>query len=146
MFGHFYGLARYLHNSNRDMPLEGDANFKGLKKAYAKGTELKGKTLGVLGFGHNHPRIIGAEKICHELKILDAVKVAPHKLQAALAHNLAQLLPDPLNVSFFAVSGAEAVEVFLFDAVVLQIPSSGTVFGDRACRRDMVCSHGITKL
>ncbi|MFD1162994.1 D-2-hydroxyacid dehydrogenase [Hwangdonia seohaensis] len=51
VFGHLYGLARYLHNSNRDMPLEGDSNFKGLKKAYAKGTELKGKTLGVLGFG-----------------------------------------------------------------------------------------------
>lgn len=51
VFGHFYGLARFLHNSNRDMPLEGDANFKGLKKAYAKGTELKGKTLGVIGFG-----------------------------------------------------------------------------------------------
>ncbi|WP_242204984.1 D-2-hydroxyacid dehydrogenase [Aestuariivivens insulae] len=51
VFGHFYGLARFLHNSNREMPLEGDTNFKGLKKAYAKGTELKGKTLGVLGFG-----------------------------------------------------------------------------------------------
>ena len=51
VFGHFYGLARFLHNSNRDMPLEGDSKFKTLKKAYAKGTELKGKTLGVLGFG-----------------------------------------------------------------------------------------------
>lgn len=51
VFGHFYGLARFLHNSNRDMPLEGDSNFKGLKKAYAKGVELKGKTLGVIGFG-----------------------------------------------------------------------------------------------
>jgi len=51
VFGHLYGLARFLHNSNREMPLEGDSNFKGLKKAYAKGTELKGKTLGVLGFG-----------------------------------------------------------------------------------------------
>jgi len=51
VFAHFYGLARFMHNSNRDMPLEGDSNFKGLKKAYAKGTELKGKTLGVLGFG-----------------------------------------------------------------------------------------------
>ena len=51
VFGHLYGLARFLHNANRDMPLEGDTNFKGLKKAYAKGTELKGKTLGVLGFG-----------------------------------------------------------------------------------------------
>ncbi|WP_299116653.1 D-2-hydroxyacid dehydrogenase [uncultured Winogradskyella sp.] len=51
VFGHFYGLARFLHNSNRDMPLEGDSKFKVLKKSYAKGTELKGKTLGVLGFG-----------------------------------------------------------------------------------------------
>ncbi|MCC1484147.1 D-2-hydroxyacid dehydrogenase [Winogradskyella immobilis] len=51
VFAHLYGLARFLHNSNRDMPLEGDSNFKSLKKAYAKGTELKGKTLGVLGFG-----------------------------------------------------------------------------------------------
>jgi D-3-phosphoglycerate dehydrogenase / 2-oxoglutarate reductase len=51
VFGHFYGIARFLHNSNRDMPLEGDSNFGKLKKAYAKGTELKGKTLGVLGFG-----------------------------------------------------------------------------------------------
>ena len=51
VFAHFYGMARFLHNSNRNMPLEGDTNFKKLKKAYAKGTELKGKTLGILGFG-----------------------------------------------------------------------------------------------
>jgi len=51
VFAHFYGLARFLHNSNRDMPLEGDKNFKRLKKAYAKGIELKGKNLGVIGFG-----------------------------------------------------------------------------------------------
>jgi D-3-phosphoglycerate dehydrogenase len=51
VFAHMYGMARYLHNSNRDMPLEGDTNFKGLKKAFAKGVELKGKTLGILGIG-----------------------------------------------------------------------------------------------
>ncbi|MFC4721954.1 D-2-hydroxyacid dehydrogenase [Geojedonia litorea] len=51
VFAHMYGLARFLHNSNRDMPLDGDTRFGALKKAYAKGTELKGKTLGVLGFG-----------------------------------------------------------------------------------------------
>jgi D-3-phosphoglycerate dehydrogenase len=44
-------MARFLHDANRNMPLEGESNFKGLKKAYAKGVELKGKTLGVLGFG-----------------------------------------------------------------------------------------------
>jgi D-3-phosphoglycerate dehydrogenase len=33
------------------MPLEGDSRFKELKKAYAQGTELRGKTIGILGFG-----------------------------------------------------------------------------------------------
>jgi D-3-phosphoglycerate dehydrogenase len=33
------------------MPLEGDSQFKQLKKSYAAGVELRGKTLGVIGFG-----------------------------------------------------------------------------------------------
>lgn len=51
VFAHLYSIARFLHHSNRDMPLEGDSNFKALKKAYSKGKELRGKTLGILGFG-----------------------------------------------------------------------------------------------
>ena len=66
--------------------------------------------MGVLALGHNHSRIVSAERTCHERRVLDAVKMAPHKLQGALAYNLAQMLPDPLEVSFFSVSGAEAVE------------------------------------
>lgn len=66
--------------------------------------------IGILALGHNHPRIIAAEKLCHDKQLIDAIKVAPHKLQAALAYNLSQLLPDPLRISFFCVSGAEAVE------------------------------------
>lgn len=51
VFAHLYGMARFLHDSNRNMPLEGDTNFNALKKAYASGKELKGKTIGILGFG-----------------------------------------------------------------------------------------------
>ena len=51
VFAHLFGLVRFLHDANRNMPLEGDSNFKKLKKLYAKGTELRGKTLGILGFG-----------------------------------------------------------------------------------------------
>jgi D-3-phosphoglycerate dehydrogenase len=51
VFAHLYGGVRFLYQSNRNMPLEGEANFKGLKKAYAKGLELRGKTMGIIGFG-----------------------------------------------------------------------------------------------
>lgn len=51
VFAHFMGLARFLPNANREMPLEGDSHFKELKKSFATGIELKGKTLGIIGFG-----------------------------------------------------------------------------------------------
>lgn len=51
VFAHLFGGVRFLYDSNRNMPLEGESNFKGLKKAYAKGIELRGKTIGIIGFG-----------------------------------------------------------------------------------------------
>jgi D-3-phosphoglycerate dehydrogenase len=38
-----------LHRSNRELPFGGD--FKKLKKAYETGFQIKGKTLGIVGFG-----------------------------------------------------------------------------------------------
>ena len=51
VFAHLFTGVRFLHDANRNMPLEGDSNFEGLKKAYANGLELRGKTLGIIGFG-----------------------------------------------------------------------------------------------
>ena len=51
VFSHLFGCVRFLHESNRSMPLEGDTKFKELKKLYARGTELSEKTLGIIGFG-----------------------------------------------------------------------------------------------
>jgi D-3-phosphoglycerate dehydrogenase / 2-oxoglutarate reductase len=51
VFAHLMTGVRFLHDSNRKMPVEGSTKFGGLKKAYAAGVELKGKTLGVVGFG-----------------------------------------------------------------------------------------------
>jgi D-3-phosphoglycerate dehydrogenase len=51
VFAHLFSGVRFLQDSNRNMPLEGDTNFDGLKKAYANGIELRGKTLGIIGFG-----------------------------------------------------------------------------------------------
>ena len=104
----------------------------------AQGIEIKlgdGRTLldfsaglGVVGLGHNHPRIIEAERKCHDAKVIDCIRVAPQKLQGALAHNIAQYLPDPLKVSFFAVSGSEAVEAALKLCERVQTPKGKTKF------------------
>jgi len=51
VFAHLFTGVRFLQDANRNMPLEGDTNFDGLKKAYANGIELRGKTLGIIGFG-----------------------------------------------------------------------------------------------
>jgi D-3-phosphoglycerate dehydrogenase / 2-oxoglutarate reductase len=51
VFAHLLSGVRFLHDSNRNMPLEGDSRFNELKKAYADGIELRGKTIGILGFG-----------------------------------------------------------------------------------------------
>jgi D-3-phosphoglycerate dehydrogenase / 2-oxoglutarate reductase len=51
VFAHLFSGIRFLEQANREMPMKGDTAFNELKKNYAKGVELRGKTLGVLGFG-----------------------------------------------------------------------------------------------
>lgn len=46
---HIFALARLLHRSNLEMATGGD--FKKLKKNYEAGFQVKGKTLGIVGFG-----------------------------------------------------------------------------------------------
>ena len=44
-------ISRFTHLASKEMPENGDSEFKSLKKKYAKGVELRGKTLGIIGFG-----------------------------------------------------------------------------------------------
>ena len=50
-FGHMFSLARSIYKANREMPTKGATDFKTLKKSYAKGVQLRGKTLGIIGLG-----------------------------------------------------------------------------------------------
>jgi D-3-phosphoglycerate dehydrogenase len=43
-----FAISRSLHESSASMK---DGDFKSLKKKFSKGTELRGKTLGIVGFG-----------------------------------------------------------------------------------------------
>jgi D-3-phosphoglycerate dehydrogenase / 2-oxoglutarate reductase len=51
VFAHLFSMVRFLFDSNRQMPITGDSEFKKLKKSYENGRELAGKTLGIIGFG-----------------------------------------------------------------------------------------------
>lgn len=51
VFAHLFSVLRFLYDSNRQMPLHGSEKFDELKKKYAKGVELRGKILGIVGFG-----------------------------------------------------------------------------------------------
>ena len=48
VMGHLFSLSRFLHDSFKNMET---GDFSTLKKNYAKGVELRGKTLGIIGFG-----------------------------------------------------------------------------------------------
>ena len=51
VFAHLFSGCRFLTDSNRKMPVEGDSKFAELKKAYTKGVELRGKSIVIIGFG-----------------------------------------------------------------------------------------------
>ena len=51
VFAHLFGMVRFLFDANRNMPLDGDSRFKELKKNYGAGIELRGKKIGIIGFG-----------------------------------------------------------------------------------------------
>ena len=72
VFAHLFSISRFLHQSNREMPLNGETAFKSLKKKYSKGTELKGKKIGIIGLGKIGQEVakiaigLGMEIIAHD--------------------------------------------------------------------------------
>ena len=48
VMGQLFSISRFLHDSYKNIET---GDFNTLKKNYAKGVELRGKTLGIIGFG-----------------------------------------------------------------------------------------------
>lgn len=51
VMGALFSISRFTYQAYHEMPEKGAEEFKKLKKKYAKGAELRGKTLAILGFG-----------------------------------------------------------------------------------------------
>jgi D-3-phosphoglycerate dehydrogenase / 2-oxoglutarate reductase len=111
---HMMLLSRFLHLSNRQMPTTGQTAFNDLKKAYAKGTELEGKTLGIIGLGR-----IGQELASIALGLgMDVVAVDPFIAEAEVAIG-------PKNLGHRYTLKTTTIEAMLpvADYISLHIPS-----------------------
>ena len=79
VFAHLFTGVRYLHDANRKMPLEGDQRFNELKKNYNNGAELRGKTLGIIGFGRSGQAVariavgLGMRVLAYDPNVQEAV-------------------------------------------------------------------------
>lgn len=117
VFAHFFSLARFLHESNRMMPLEGDTKFDSLKKSYSKAVELEGKTLGVIGFGG-----IGKEVVKIGISLGMNIKVLTRKPKT---ETISIHFFDGQNINF-EVTSTNDTEAFLKDLDFLSINTPKT--------------------
>ena len=132
VFAHLYGGVRFLFDSNRKMPLEGEANFKGLKKAYAKGIELRGKTLGIIGFGRIGQEVakialgIGMKVIATD-KFLDKVtiEISISTGQSIKAEIIIQPFEKLITNSDFISLHVPAQEDYVIDSNVISQMKKG---------------------
>jgi D-3-phosphoglycerate dehydrogenase len=117
VFAHFFSLARFLHESNRLMPLEGETHFDAMKKSFSNAYELSGKTLGVIGFGS-----IGQEVIKMGISLGMKVKVLTRKPKTEV---LTLEFFDGQSVSFEITSDND-MDAFLKEADFISINTPKT--------------------
>ncbi|MES2864832.1 MAG: D-2-hydroxyacid dehydrogenase [Bacteroidota bacterium] len=122
VFAHLFTGIRFLHDANRNMPLEGDTNFNGLKKAYAEGLELRGKTLGIIGFGRIGQAVakmalgLGMKVIAADKYVNDAViRVEFYNGQFINVDMITEPLEDLLKHSDFITIHVPAQDGYVLD-------------------------------
>lgn len=112
---HLMSIARSLPKSHQSMPSKGHTEFKSLKKACAKGIELEGKTLGLIGFGR-----IGQEMAKIALGVgMEVLPVDPMVTDAEVGIGADHL---KLSTTVHTVSMDDMLKQA--DAISLHIPSA----------------------
>lgn len=82
---------------------------------------------GSVGFGHNHPRIIGARIQFQNERRHEIAMAFLSQYAAALAQNLAAIAPGDLDMVFLGSSGSEVVEAALKLAERVQGPERAKI-------------------
>lgn len=148
VMGHLFSLSRSLHHSNRAMPEDGSDNFKVLKKQYSKGSELRGKTLGIVGFGRigrslaSYALGCGMKVIAHdryaeksevEVNVGDislSIECAIKSMEKVLKESDAVSLHIPAQENGRAVIGAEEMAMMKPGAILVNAARGGVVDED----------------
>lgn len=128
VFAHLFTGIRFLHDANRNMPLEGDTNFNGLKKAYADGLELRGKTLGIIGFGRIGQAVakmalgLGMKVIAADKYVNEAViRIDFYNGQFINVEIITEPLEDLLKHSDFITIHVPAQEGYVLDKAEFEV-------------------------
>ncbi len=117
VFAHIFTLARGLHSLNREMPEVGNSKFKALKKGASKGMEVRGKSIGIVGFGR-----IGQEVARIAIGLgMNVLAVDPFSKGAKVSLNLFQHQGLDINVDINTVSMDEMLANA--DMITLHVPS-----------------------
>lgn len=120
VMAHLFGAVRFLYQSNRSMPVNGSTDFKALKKSYAKGVELKGKTIGIIGFGRigqalaSYALGCGMHVLAHDAYGPEtyelSLDIASHDLKVSIKNDkMDHVLSHSDFLSFHIPGGGEAV-------------------------------------
>ncbi|MEM7086026.1 MAG: D-2-hydroxyacid dehydrogenase [Bacteroidota bacterium] len=132
VFAHLYGGVRFLYDANRNMPLEGESKFKALKKNYAKGIELRGKTMGIIGFGRIGREVakialgVGMKVIYSDSYVDDAqVKVDFFDGQSISFNFKTQYLPELLSQSDFISLHVPAQDGYVIGKAEIELMKDG---------------------
>lgn len=116
VFAHLFSCVRFLYDANRQMPGKGNTEFDSLKKKYAKGIELRGKTLGIVGFGRIGQSVakmglgLGMKVIAYDPYVKDAdisVEVAEQKVNVKIkTQTLESVLSESDFITFHVPGGS----------------------------------------
>ncbi|HTF03157.1 MAG TPA: D-2-hydroxyacid dehydrogenase [Bacteroidia bacterium] len=120
VFAHLFGAVRFLYDSNRQMPTHGHTEFESLKKKYAKGIELKGKTLGIVGFGR-----IGQAVARIGLGLGMHIKAHDPYIQAALINLDIQGVKEPVRVNIHTIQLEQVLEQS--DFITMHVPGGDLI-------------------
>ncbi|NQX91114.1 MAG: D-2-hydroxyacid dehydrogenase [Flavobacteriales bacterium] len=146
VMGHMFAAARGLFDSNRQMPSKGSTDFKQLKKKYAKGMELRGKTLGIIGFGRigrslaSYALGCGMKVVAHDMYPSDApvqltieghgtidIKVPHVSFDEAIQNSDFISLHVPKQADGSAVIGEKELSAMKSNAVLVNAARGGVI-------------------